>query len=100
MFTLEKIKTLPKAYRFLNSLYYRNFGVFTNESLKKDFEEKLKEKYFTQRQQGIEDNEDSRLNLYNEMKEAYQDIFQGLRNQGFIIPFLSTKLFRQYLKSI
>lgn len=82
MLTLEKIKALPIAYRCLSSLYSRSFGVFTNESLKKDFEEKLKEKYFIQREQGIEENEDSRMNLYNEMKEAYKDIFANLESQG------------------
>lgn len=85
MLSKDKIKALPLAYRCLSSLYSRSFGVYTNESLKNDFEEKLKEKYFSQQSQANQAPNPDQMNLYDEMKEAYKDIFDKFQSKDSIL---------------
>jgi len=57
------------------------FSVFTNETLKKEFEEKLKEKYM-----GKHSEKESELNdkdsLFGQMREAYEQVIEELDEEG------------------
>lgn len=83
MLTLGNAKSLTRLYRCLNNHTRRNFGVYTNETLKKTFDEKLKEKYFTKDQKEyLNPEEEQNQKLFEEMKETYEDVYKDLQNEG------------------
>jgi len=85
MLSLERVKAFSTTYKCLNNLVLRHFSVYNNESLKQNFEEKLKEKYFVRNQQSDDMNARAKMDLYSEMKEAHQNFYETLRKEESIL---------------
>jgi len=84
MLSLERVKAFTTTYKALNNLVLRQFSVYSNETLKQSFEQKLKEKYFAQNQASEDMNAKFKMDLYSEMKEAHQSLYDTLRKEGKI----------------
>jgi len=85
MLSLERVKAFTTSYKCLNNLVLRQFSVYSNETLKSSFEEKLKEKYFAKTQEKDEMNAKFKMDLYSEMKEAHQNMYETLRKEESIL---------------
>jgi len=100
MLSLERVKAFSTTYKCLNNLVLRHFSVYNNESLKQNFEEKLKEKYFVRNQQSDDMNARAKMDLYSEMKEAHQNFYETLRKEGKNSLQIGIKWNRIYLESL
>ncbi len=100
MLSLERVKAFSTTYKCLNNLVLRHFSVYSNESLKQNFEEKLKEKYFVRNQQNDDMNARGKMDLYSEMKEAHQNFYETLRKEGKNFSYSSIKPHRFHLEGL
>ena len=100
MLSLERVKAFSTTYKCLNNLVLRHFSVYSNESLKQNFEEKLKEKYFVRDQQNDNMNARAKMDLYSEMKEAHQNFYETLKKEGKYPLGTFVKWHRIHLESL
>ena len=81
-------KALPFSFRGLSTVLRRDFGIYTNETLKKNFDNRVKEKYVSQQKQREAEEEAETDTIHAEMKKAYEEAFKTIEEEeGF--PFLT-----------
>jgi hypothetical protein len=76
---IKKINSIKSC--FLSEKTSAGFSVFTNESLRKEFDEKIKEKYIpkhSQNQNGAIENE----GFLEEMRDLYEEAVVELDEEG------------------
>lgn len=78
MLNPKLFKALPFSFRGLSTILRKDFGIYTNETLKKNFDNRVKEKYVSQQKQREAEEEEEADNLHDEMRKAYERAFEEI----------------------
>lgn len=80
MLNPKLFKALPFSFRGLSTVLRRDFGIYTNETLKKNFDNRVKEKYVSQQKQREDEEEAQTESIHEEMKKLYDEAFSEIEN--------------------
>lgn len=88
-----------KIYSIIDLVPSKQFSFFTNETLKKSFDQKLKEKYIDSSKDQSQ-NANNQANIFDKMKEAMEKSLQNMEEEGMtmILNIIKKKVFSRPTK--